>query len=201
MAISAESGQHVLERYGMTETLMNTSNPYDGERRPGSVGVPLPGVDVRLAPGTDEILVRGPNVFAGYWSVTDPGAFDDGWFRTGDVGAFDADGYLRIVGRTKELIISGGFNVYPREVEEVMLGHPAVEEAAVAGTPDPEWGEIVTAYVVVTGPVTEAELIDHCATDLANYKRPRVVHFVSELPRDALGKIDRSALTRGTPAK
>ena len=202
--LAEESGQQVLERYGMTETLMNTSNPYDGERRAGSVGLPLPGVELRLAEAGGEIEVRGPNVFAGYWRNADATAraiTDDGWFKTGDVGALDPDGYVRIVGRTKELIITGGFNVYPREVEETLEGHPAVSEAAVAGTPDPEWGEIVTAYVVVSAPVTEVELADHCRATLAPYKRPRLFHFVGTLPRNALGKIDRSALAVAPPPK
>ena len=143
------AGRPPLERYGMTETVMLVSNPYDGERRAGSVGFPLPGVDVRLADG-GEIEVRGPNVFAGYWRRPEAtaGSFRDGWFRTGDLGAVDPDGYLRIVGRAKELIISGGYNVYPREVEEVLLAHPGVVDAAVVGAPDAEWGERVCAFVV-----------------------------------------------------
>ncbi len=187
--LAERAGQRVLERYGMTETLMNVSNPYDGERRPGSVGLPLPGVEVVLDDG--EILVRGPNVFARYWERADAtaDAFRDGWFATGDLGAFDDDGYLRILGRAKELIISGGFNVYPREVEEVLLSHPAVAEAAVVGTPSDEWGEVVTAYVVASSPVAEAELTAYAAEQLAGYKRPRIVRFVDALPRNALGKI------------
>jgi len=195
--IEAESGQRVLERYGMTETVMNLSNPYKGERRPGSVGLPLPGVEVRLEDGeAGEILVRGPNVFRGYWGnpTATAEAFHDGWFRTGDVGERDPDGYIRIVGRTKELIISGGFNIYPREVEEAIESHPAVLEAAVTGTPDPEWGEVVTAYVVLLQPVSSDELLEHCARQLAPFKRPRRVHIVGALPRNALGKIQRTEL-------
>ena len=152
--LAATSGQRVLERYGMTETVMNVSNPYDGDRRPGSVGLPLPGVQVRLAgagPDPGEILVRGPNVARAYWERPDAtaAAFDEaGWFLTGDIGAFDDDGYLRIVGRSKELIITGGYNVYPREIEEVLTEHPAVAEAAVVGEPSAEWGERVVAVVV-----------------------------------------------------
>ncbi len=140
----------VLERYGLTETLMNSSNPYDGERRAGTVGFALPGVEIRLGEG-DEILVRGPNVFGGYWEQPDASraVFDaDGWFATGDIGAFDDDGYLSIVGRSKELIISGGYNVYPREVEDVLRTYPGVADCAVVGTPSEEWGELVTAVVV-----------------------------------------------------
>ncbi len=196
----ARTGIRVLERYGMTETLMNVSNPYDGERRAGTVGFPLPGVEVRLDEnGSDadaeggEILLRGPNVFPGYWRRADAtrDAFVDGWFRSGDIGSFDDDGYLRIVGRSKDLIISGGFNVYPREVEDVLLEHPAVAEVAVVGVPSDEWGEIVTAVVVANGPVDEQSLLAHAALSLAPSKRPRTVRFVRELPRNALGKILR----------
>lgn len=197
--IEAISGQRVLERYGMTETVMNLSNPLDGERRPGSVGVPLPGVQVRLDDGdAGEIEVRGPNVFRGYWRnpAATADAFHDGWFRTGDVGTRDPDGYIRIVGRTKELIISGGFNVYPREVEEAIESHPAVIEAAVTGTPDPEWGEVVTAYVVLRQPVSTEELLEHCKPQLAPFKRPRRMQVVGALPRNALGKIQRAELGR-----
>ena len=148
--IAARTGQAVLERYGMTETAMLVSNPVDGERRPGTVGLPLPGVEVRLDPAGGEILVRGPNVFAGYWQrpeATAAAFTADGWFRTGDVGAWDEAGYLAIVGRAKELIITGGYNVYPREIEDVLRAHPAVVDVAVVGTPSAEWGEVVTAYV------------------------------------------------------
>ena len=198
--IERSGGQRVLERYGMTETVMNLSNPYDGERRPGSVGFPLPGVEIRLSAGdTGEILVRGPNVFKGYWRnpVATKASFRDGWFATGDVAERDPDGYIRIVGRNKELIITGGFNVYPREVEEALESHPDVVEAAVTGTPDDEWGEVVTAYVVLGRAVSEMDLIAHCQDLLAPFKRPRLVHVVGALPRNALGKIQRDALTPG----
>jgi malonyl-CoA/methylmalonyl-CoA synthetase len=197
-ALAARAGVRVLERYGMTETIMNVSNPYDGERRAGTVGFPLPGVEVRLDDTTDEILLRGPNVFPGYWRRPDAtrDAFtDDGWFRSGDVGAFDPDGYLRIVGRAKELIISGGFNVYPREVEDVLLEHPAVAEVAVVGEPSDEWGELVVAVVVPTsGTVDEDELLQFAAGQLAAYKRPRRIRVVDSLPRNALGKVVRAEL-------
>jgi malonyl-CoA/methylmalonyl-CoA synthetase len=194
-ALAEHARQPILERYGMTETLMNVSNPYDGERRPGSVGLPLPGVDVALDGG--EILVRGPNVFPGYWRRPEAtaDAFRDGWFATGDLGAWDDDGYLRILGRAKELIITGGYNVYPREVEEVLLGHPAVADAAVVGTPSDEWGEVVTAYIVLGGPLTAADLTEYAAARLAGYKRPRIVRFVDTVPRNALGKVVKHALT------
>jgi malonyl-CoA/methylmalonyl-CoA synthetase len=190
------SRQRILERYGMTETMMNVSNPHDGERRPGTVGFPLPGVDLRLT-DTGEILLRGPNVFSGYWRnpAATEAAFDDGWFRTGDIGEFDADGYLQIVGRAKDLIITGGLNVYPREVEEVLLTHPGVAEVAVVGVPDDEWGEAVTAFVIPAGsPPSPADLMAHAAESLAHFKCPRDVHFVAVLPRNALGKILRHEL-------
>ncbi len=198
---SAAVGSSVLERYGMTETLMNVSNPYEGERRPGTVGFPLPGVEVRLD-ADDEILVRGPNVFGGYWRrpAADADAFDpatDGgprWFRTGDIGSDDR-GYLTIRGRSKELIISGGMNVYPAEVEDVLAGHPAVGEVAVTGTPSDEWGELVTAWVVADGrPPALSDLVEFSAPTLAPYKRPRLLHVVDQLPRNAMGKVIRNQL-------
>jgi malonyl-CoA/methylmalonyl-CoA synthetase len=195
--VNAACGQEVVERYGMTETLMLTSNPVDGERRPGTVGLPLPGVTVRLD-DDGEILVGGPNVFGGYRGMPPEEFFtSDGLFRTGDVGAWDADGYLRIVGRIKELIISGGFNVYPREVEEVLLAHPAVVEAAVVGVPSEEWGERVVAAVVLGAPVDENELIAWCRARLAHFKCPRAVRTVPSLPRNAMGKVVREQLRAG----
>jgi malonyl-CoA/methylmalonyl-CoA synthetase len=197
--LEARAGVRVLERYGMTETGMLASNPLDGERRPGAVGFPLPGVELRLA-ASGEIEVRGPNVFAGYLERPEANAAaftPDGWFRTGDLGALDADGYLRIVGRAKELIISGGYNVHPREVEEVLRTHPDVEDAAVVGTPSPEWGELVTAYLVSRRELTLDEVRAHCASLLAPYKHPRRVHRVGELPKNALGKLQRQRLRDG----
>jgi malonyl-CoA/methylmalonyl-CoA synthetase len=194
------SGQRVLERYGMTETGMNVSNPYDGERRPGTVGFPLPGVELRLAADKGEIQLRGPNVFSRYWGQPEAtaAAFTaDGWFRTGDIGRYDDDGYLRLVGRARELIITGGLNVYPREVEDVLLGHPDVADVAVAGMADAEWGEIVTAWVVPSrpsAPPAVAALTDFAAERLARFKCPRRVVFVEALPRNALGKVLRHEL-------
>jgi malonyl-CoA/methylmalonyl-CoA synthetase len=190
-AVEEASGQAVLERYGMSETVMNVSNPYDGVRRPGTVGFPLPGVEVRLSEGTDEIEVRGPNVFAGYLGHDEAtvAAFTrDAWFRTGDVGRFDGDGYLEIIGRCKDLIISGGYNVYPREVEDVFRIHPAVADIAVVGVPDSYWGEQVTAFVVGDGSA-EDTLRAWASESLAPYKQPKVFVFVEELPRNALGKV------------
>jgi malonyl-CoA/methylmalonyl-CoA synthetase len=191
-ALAERAGQRVLERYGMTETLMNVSNPYEGERRPGSVGLPLPGVELRLSEQDGEILLRGPNVFGGYWERPQATAesFADGWFRTGDLGELDPDGYVRILGRSKELIITGGLNVYPREVEDVLLDHPLVAEVAVVGTPSDEWGEMVTAFVVAAGEQPDQrELLAFAADRLAPFKRPRAVQFVDALPRNALGKV------------
>jgi malonyl-CoA/methylmalonyl-CoA synthetase len=205
-ALEAGIGAPVIERYGMTETGMLVSNPYDGDRRAGSVGLALPGVEVRLeeregsGEPAGEILVRGPNVFAGYLGgvEADADAFAAGsWFRTGDLGRADPDGYLRIVGRSKELIITGGFNVYPRDVEEVLRDHPGVVDVAVVGVPDAEWGERVVACVVTAetadGATGEA-LLAWAAERLAPYKRPREVRFVDELPRNAMGKVVRAAL-------
>jgi len=200
--IRRRSGVAVLERYGMTETLLTYSNPVDGERRPSTVGFALPGVEGRLdAPGEDgagELLVRGPAVFSGYWErpEADAAGFTDGWFRTGDLATFDDDGYLSLVGRRSDLVISGGHNVYPAEVEDVLLEHPGVAEAAVAGTPSEEWGETVTAWVVrADGGCEEADLVAFCAERLAPYKRPRLVHFVEALPRNAMGKVVRRELS------
>lgn len=202
-------GQRILERYGMTETIMNTTNPYVGERRPGTVGMPYPGqearvVDVRtrrpLSAGeTGEIEVRGPHVFAGYWNRPDATteSFDaEGWFRTGDLGEYDADGYLRITGRARELIISGGFNVYPREVEEVLAQQPAVAEAAVLGLPDKDFGEQVVAVLVLKpgAHVEPAVLVEFCKERLASFKKPRQIVFVESLPRNALGKVQKHVL-------
>jgi len=198
-------GERILERYGMTETGMNLTNPYDGERRPGTVGRPFPGQEARVvdiesreplpAGEVGEIEVRGPHVFRGYWNradATEEVLGEDGWFRTEDLGSVSEDGYFTISGRTKELIISGGYNVYPREVEEVLEGHPGVAEVAVVGLPDEEYGEKVTAAVVSDDPeLTAEEVKGFCQDDLAGYKKPREVFFVEELPRNALGKVQK----------
>jgi malonyl-CoA/methylmalonyl-CoA synthetase len=194
--IAAATGQVVLERYGMTETLMLSSNPLDGERRAGTVGFPLPGVDLRLDEATGEILVRGPGVFAGYRGRPEANALAftaEGWFRTGDIGDVDA-GYLRIVGRAKELIITGGYNVYPREVEDVLRAFPGVVDAAVIGTPSAEWGETVTAFVEAPAALDIDALCAWAAGELSSYKRPRLVHRVDELPRNLLGKVVKERL-------
>lgn len=198
--LDSQAGLVVLERYGLTETLMNTSNPLRGERRPGSVGVCLPGVEA-MVDDAGEVLVRGPNVGAGYWerpSATAE-AWRDGWFHTGDLATCDPDGYLRLRGRAGDLVISGGYNVYPAEVEDVLAAHPGVAEVAVTGTPSDEWGEVVTAWVVPAGSGLDTdELLRFGAERLAPYKRPRLVHLVDELPRTALGKVRRSELAGTT---
>lgn len=192
------TGQRVLERYGMTETAMLVSNPYEGERRPGSVGFPLPGVEIRLEGEPAEIQVKGPNVFGGYWErpTENVDAFIDGWFRTGDLGAIDSDGYLSIVGRAKELIISGGFNVYPREVEDVILEYEPIQECAVVGVPDDEWGEIVVAFVVAEREIGPEEIKNFVGDRLAHYKRPRKTFRLEMLPRNALGKVQKHLLPK-----
>jgi|TARA_B110000444_G_scaffold38603_1_gene34268 malonyl-CoA/methylmalonyl-CoA synthetase len=196
------TGQKVLERYGMTETVMLVSNPYDLERRPGSVGFPLPGVEVRLSKELSEIEVSGPNIFEGYWENPDANseAFNDGWFKTGDIGQLDDDGYLSIVGRAKELIISGGYNVYPREVEDVLNQHPDVLECAVVGEMSGEWGETVVAYVVSDRQFEDEELKLFAGTYLADFKRPRFTYGVDALPRNALGKVQKHRLMDGRVA-
>lgn len=193
--IAEQSGQVVLERYGMTETLLLAANPLHGQRRAGTVGFPLPGVDLRLDEESGEILVRGPSVFTGYRGLPEVNAtaFDDGWFRTGDIGEVD-DGYLRIVGRAKEMIITGGYNVYPREVEDVLRAYPGVRDAAVVGTPSAEWGETVTAFVEAAETLDTDALSEYAGAELAPYKRPRLVYRVDELPRNLLGKVVKERL-------
>jgi malonyl-CoA/methylmalonyl-CoA synthetase len=205
-------GQRILERYGMSETLMNLTNPYHGERRPGTVGQPFPGQEARIVdvqtrepilderPG--EIQVRGPHVFRGYWRQPQAtaAAFDaQGWFNTSDLGWRSADGYYTISGRARELIITGGYNVYPREVEEVLVTHPVVAEAAVVGVPDAEFGEQVVAAVIrhpssSSDEALAEELVALCRDQLASYKKPRRVVFVRDLPRNALGKVQKHVL-------
>ncbi len=191
-------GQPPLERYGITEGGIVVSNPYDGPRRPGRVGYPFAGVEVRLGEA-DEIQLKGGQVFTGYWrnpTATEE-SFVDGWFRTGDVGEIGDDGSLAIRGRIKELIISGGFNVYPREVELVLEAHPGVADVAVVGLPSEIWGEEVTAFVVPAGtpPPPAEELIAYAEERLAKFKCPRAVRFVDALPRNAMGKVQRSLLS------
>ena len=200
-------GHTILERYGMTETLMLASNYLDGERRAGTVGYPLPGVSlsVRDANGSPvepgavgEVWVKGPTVFPGYWR--NPGAtasaFHDGWFATGDLGQVDTDGCLTLRGRATELIISGGFNIYPREIEELLLELDGVREAAVVGAPDERRGEVPIAYVVTDESVDVDGLRERCAQSLASFKAPRAVVRVDALPRNAMGKLQKHLLPR-----
>ena len=194
---SARSGHAILERYGMTETNMNTSNPYEGERRPGSVGFALPGIDDRVRDGMIE--VKGPNVTRGYWrneEKTKASFTADGYFITGDLGAYDADGYLVISGRASDLIITGGFNVYPKEIEEQIDAMGGVVESAVIGLPHADFGEAVTAVVVLKKGVTlNAEaVIQQLRQNLAAFKIPKSVHFVDDLPRNAMGKVQKKLL-------
>jgi malonyl-CoA/methylmalonyl-CoA synthetase len=194
--IAEQTGQVPLERYGMTETMMLSSNPYEGERRPGTVGFPLPGVRLRVSE-SGEVEVTGPNVISGYDHRPDADAeafTDDGWFRTGDLGQFDDDGYLALVGRSKDLIITGGYNVHPREVEEVLGAHPDVREVAVIGRESETWGEEVIAVVVAERAVSGDELRAYAARALAPYKVPKRIEFADELPRNAMGKVVRGEL-------
>jgi malonyl-CoA/methylmalonyl-CoA synthetase len=201
------TGHTILERYGMSEAGMITSNPYEGERRGGTVGFPLPGVSVRvvaegqvLGPGKPGVVeIKGPNVFAGYWRMPEKTKEEftaDGWFKTGDVGQWSEDGYLSIVGRAKDLIISGGYNVYPKEIELVIDALPGVVESAVVGVPHPDFGEAVTAVVVKQkgAALDEAAVVAHVKGQLANFKVPKRVVFVDDLPRNAMGKVQKNIL-------
>ncbi len=205
------TGHAILERYGMTETSMNTSNPYQGVRKAGSVGLPLKGISVRITslengavlPGDESglIEVRGPNVFKEYWRNPEKTAEDmtvDGYFRTGDVGRIDEDGYVWITGRAKDLIITGGFNVYPKDIEELLDGLPGVVESAVIGLPHPDFGEGVTAIIAIQPGrhLTEQAVISQVQPKLAKFKLPKAVIFVDTLPRNAMGKVQKADLRR-----
>jgi malonyl-CoA/methylmalonyl-CoA synthetase len=203
------TGHRILERYGMTETNMNTSNPYDGERRAGTVGFPLPGVELKITnPDTGaslatgevgQIEVRGPNIFKGYWQMPEKTAAElrqDGFFLTGDLGKIDDDGYVHIVGRNKDLIISGGYNIYPKEIELVLDDQPGVLESAVVGVPHPDFGETVLGVIVPekgATPDTDAmmEAVHH---SLARFKHPRKLVVLAELPRNTMGKVQKNIL-------
>jgi malonyl-CoA/methylmalonyl-CoA synthetase len=192
----ARFGHTILERYGMSENLMNISNPYLGERRPGSVGLPLPGVSVRLVDG--EIQLKGPNLFAGYWRREEAtrAAFVDGWFLTGDLAECAPDGYYTLSGRKSDLIISGGFNIYPREIEEFLQEQHEVAEAAVVGIADPIRGEVPVAYIVCRCAIETDQLAARCREKLAFFKVPRAFHTVEALPRNAMGKIQKHLLPK-----
>jgi malonyl-CoA/methylmalonyl-CoA synthetase len=200
-------GHTILERYGMSETIMNISNPYAGERRAGSVGLPLPGVSVRLldeegrqAPNgtTGEVYIKGPNIFAGYWRRPEAtqAAFRDGWFKTGDLAIREPDGYYTLCGRRSDLIISGGFNIYPREIEEFFEEQEEIAEAAVVGVPDPVRGEAPVAYLVLRTAIEPAALERRCRERLASFKVPREFITVETLPRNAMGKIQKHLLAK-----
>ena len=203
------TGHRILERYGMTETNMNTSNPYDGERRAGTVGLPLPDVELKITDretgeslpqgAVGQIEVRGPNVFEGYWQMPDKTAAelrDDGFFITGDLGRIDEDGYVHIVGRDKDLIISGGYNIYPKEIEGVLDAQPGVLESAVIGVPHADFGETVLGLIVpATGATPDLEQIKATAAkSLARFKLPREILIVDALPRNTMGKVQKNVL-------
>ncbi|MFL6291537.1 MAG: acyl-CoA synthetase [Thermoanaerobaculia bacterium] len=210
------TGQDILERYGMTETGMSLSNPYAGPRLPGTVGTPLPGVSARIVDGIDvepggrdvepggegELLVRGSHVFPGYWNDPEKTAasflhdeLGRRWFRTGDLARRDpATGSYTLLGRRHELILRGGFNIYPREIEEVLASFPGVREAAVVGRPHPEWGEVPVAFLVVDSPVDEAVLTSWCRDQMASFKIPQEIRYLDALPRNALGKVQKHLL-------
>jgi malonyl-CoA/methylmalonyl-CoA synthetase len=209
-AFRAKFGHTILERYGMSETLMNIGNPYDGERRPGSVGVPFARVETRIVDesgaqvpdGTvGQLEVRGPNVFHEYWRNAEATAkaFRDGWFRTGDMAERSADGYFTLRGRGTDLIISGGFNIYPREIEELLLELPSVREVAVVAAQDPRRGEVPIAYVVMADGADASALQATCAQSLASFKVPRAFIAVDSLPRTALGKVQKHLLPPWSP--
>jgi malonyl-CoA/methylmalonyl-CoA synthetase len=205
-----KTGHTILERYGMTETNMNTSNPYEGERKPGSVGLPLPNVQIRITKGHSKtqlpkkevgmIQVKGPNVFSSYWNndqANQESFTDDGFFITGDLGYVDQDGYVHISGREKDLIISGGFNIYPKEIEDLINNHPDIKESAVVGVKDDDLGEVPVAVIVV-----DMEFKNQVLTDLENvfkrnlakFKVPREIIILDELPRNAMGKIQKNSI-------
>jgi len=209
IAFEERTGHRILERYGMTETNMNTSNPYEGERRAGTVGFPLPGVELKITdPDTGETLpagavgqieVRGPNVFKGYWQMPEKTAAElreDGFFITGDLGQIDEDGYVTIVGRNKDLIISGGYNIYPKEIELVLDEQPGVLESAVIGVPHPDFGETVLGVLVAEKDQSpDLDAIDTAVKQsLARFKHPRKLIVLDELPRNTMGKVQKNIL-------
>jgi malonyl-CoA/methylmalonyl-CoA synthetase len=209
IAFEERTGHRILERYGMTETNMNTSNPYEGARRAGTVGFPLPGVDLKITdPQSGETLpqgeiglieVRGPNVFKGYWNMPEKTAEelrDNGFFITGDLGLIDDQGYVQIVGRNKDLIISGGYNIYPKEIELLLDDQPGVLESAVVGVPHPDFGETVVGFLVPQkGETLDLDAIAGAASQsLARFKHPRRLIVLDELPRNTMGKVQKNML-------
>ena len=210
----AATGQQILERYGMTETCMNTSNPYVGARKAGTVGLPLPGVEVRLVDGAGQtcaqgevggIEVRGPNLFKGYWNMPEKTAEDmrpEGWFATGDLGQMDEDGYFTIVGRSKDLIIGGGYNIYPKEIEVLIDAVQGVVESAAFGVPHPDFGESVAVAVVRAegSDLTAEQILAQIGPELARFKHPHHIRFVTALPRNTMGKVQKNELRRAFTA-
>jgi malonyl-CoA/methylmalonyl-CoA synthetase len=210
----AATGQQILERYGMTETCMNTSNPYVGARKAGTVGLPLPGVEVRLVDGAGQtcaqgevggIEVRGPNLFKGYWNMPEKTAEDmrpEGWFATGDLGQMDEDGYFTIVGRSKDLIIAGGYNIYPKEIEVLIDAVQGVVESAAFGVPHPDFGESVAVAVVRAegSDLTAEQILAQIGPELARFKHPHHIRFVTALPRNTMGKVQKNELRRAFTA-
>jgi len=208
--VSSLLGLDLLERYGSTESGLSVSNPYDGPRKFGSVGFPLPGTELAIVDDDEgrcledgesgEIVLRGPQVFSGYWNLpdaTEESFYPGGWFRTGDIGSVDPeDGYLTITGRSKEMIISGGLNVYPREVELALEDHPAVDKAAVVGVPSERWGEEVVAFIVPAGEIDSEELGAHARERLSAYKCPKRYFTIEQLPRNEMGKVLRDELVQ-----
>lgn len=211
-----KTGHTILERYGMSETGMNTSNPLDGKRKAGTVGLPLPGTSLRIADENNlplpageigGIQVKGDNVFSGYWRMPEKTRDEftaDGYFKTGDVGRIDGQGYVSIVGRSKDLVISGGYNVYPKEIEELIDAMPGVIESAVIGVPHPDFGEAVTAVVVKEKEaegLNEAGIIQALKKEIANYKVPKNIFFIEDLPRNAMGKVLKNVLRENYAGK
>lgn len=207
----ARTGQVILERYGMTETGINTSNPYEGERRAGTIGVPLPGIDLRIADADSGvevargekgiIEVRSTSLFNGYWNMPEKTAEefrDDGFFITGDIGFSEPDGYITLVGRAKDMIISGGFNVYPKEIEALIDALPGVKESAVFGVPHPDFGEAVTCVVVSRDDTSDVpspdEIMAALRDEIANFKQPKHIEIIEALPRNAMGKVQKAVL-------
>ncbi len=214
-AFTERTGHHILERYGMTETNMSTSNPYVGARKPGTVGLPLPDVTLKITdPETGipveqgqvgQIEVRGPNVFSGYWKMPEKTAAElraDGFFITGDLATLDLDGYVTIVGRSKDLIISGGYNIYPKEVESLLDEHPSVLESAVIGVPHPDLGEAVVAVLIpaLEANVDHSEMQSYLSDQIARFKQPRAIVVLDTLPRNTMGKVQKAEM-RKTYAK
>jgi len=203
------TGHTILERYGMSETGMNTSNPLEGERKAGTVGRALPGVDVRVVDERDQVIaadgigaiqVRGPNVFARYWRRPELNSTEftaDGYFRTGDMGRFDGDGYLSIVGRSKDIVISGGLNIYPKEIESYLDEIEGVQESAVIGVPHNDFGEALVAVMACkedAKPISEEYLIKYMKERVAGFKVPKRILFVADLPRNTMGKVQKNVL-------